>query len=117
ARALGSCWRLPKRPRRRSSFVRVSPPRVFSGVAHAPRPPAEAGGAADAHRQARFVLGEELDLVLSILEAEAGIAQDASGSKYRNQLVAVALATWSRAWASRLEALHAVETGNYLTTL
>ena len=93
--------------------VRVSPPRVFGGAARAPRPPQDAGGAVDAHRQTGFVLGDEADLVVEGLEREAAVAGDAAGAKYRKPPVAFALAFWSRSWLGRLEALHAVEWGNY----
>ncbi|GAB4320402.1 MAG: hypothetical protein Kow0010_00160 [Dehalococcoidia bacterium] len=96
---------------------RVSPPRVFPEATHAPRPPAEAAGAADAFRQARFVLGAELDLVLRGLEVEGQMARAAAAAKFRNQVVASVLATWSRSWLCRLQALHAVEWGNYAAAL
>ena len=99
------------------SQYRVSPPRVFPDATHAPRPPAEAGGAADAFRQARFVLGPDLDLVLQGLQIEGQIASAAAGAKFRNQVVASVLATWSRSWLCRLQALHATEWGNYAAAL
>ena len=93
--------------------VRVSPPRVFPEAEHAPRPPAGAAGSADAHRQTAFVLGESTDHVLAGLCLEAAAAREAAGSRYRNVTVAAVLATGSRAWLARLQALHAVEWGGY----
>lgn len=92
---------------------RVAPPRVFPGATHAQRPPQEAAGAADAFRQARFVLGGELDLVIEGLELEGQMAEAAAGAKFRNQVVASTLAMWSRGWLCRLQALHALEWGHY----
>ncbi len=93
--------------------LRVSPPRIFPEATRSSRPPAEAPGSPDAHRQTGFVLGEDLDVVLRGLNLEGAIAQASAGSKYRNQVVASILAFWSRSWLSRLQALHAVEWGNY----
>ncbi len=96
---------------------RVSPPKVFAEATRASRPPAGSAGALDAHRQAGFVLGAECDLVVDLLAAEARIAEAASGAKFRNQRVAATLVLWSRAWLCRLQALHAVEWGNYAAAM
>ena len=93
--------------------VRVSPPRIFPAATRASKPPADAAGSADAYRQASFTLGEDLSLVLVGLKLEGALADAAAGAKYRTQLTASALLLWSRAWLNRLEALHAVEWGNY----
>ncbi len=93
--------------------VRVSPPRIFPEAEHAPRPPAGSAGSADAHRQTAFVLGESTDHVLAGLRLEAAVAGEAAGARYRNVTVAAVLATGSRAWLVRLQALHAVEWGDY----
>jgi hypothetical protein len=93
--------------------VRVSPPRVFSHVTRAAKPPIGAAGSADAYRQTSFVLGKDVDLVIQGLEREAAVAEASSGSKFRTQQMVSALGLWSRAWLDRLEALHAVEWGNY----
>jgi hypothetical protein len=93
--------------------VRVSPPRVFPEAARAPKPPAGSAGSVDAHRQTSFVLGKDVELVLRGLELEGAIAQASSGAKFRKQLTAAAMGLWSRGWLVRLEALHAVEWGNY----
>jgi hypothetical protein len=95
------------------SAFRVSPPRVFPEATHAAKPPMGAAGSADAFRQAQFVLGKDLDLVLRGLELEGKVASDSAGAKFRTQQMAAALGHWSRAWLCRLEALHAVEWGNY----
>ena len=92
---------------------RVSPPRVFPEAERSSRPPAGAAGSPDAHRQTSFVLGETVELVIEGLRLEAAVANEAAGSRYRNVTVAALLATGSRAWLSRLEALHAVEWGAY----
>ena len=92
---------------------RVSPPRIFPGATRAPRPPAGFAGAIDAHRQAGFVLGTELDAVVEGLNIEGAVAEASSAARYRNQPMAAALMQWSRGWLTRLEALHAVEWGNY----
>lgn len=92
---------------------RVSPPRVFPEATRAPRPPATAAGSADAHRQTSFTLGDEADLVVRGLSFEGEAAAGSAGARYRTQPLAAALGLWSRAWLCRLEALHAVEWGNY----
>ncbi len=92
---------------------RVSPPRVSAVATRAPKPPLDAGGSADAYRQTSFLLGEEVELVIEGLNLEGAVAMATSGAKYRKQPMAAALGLWSRAWLSRLEALHAVEWGNY----
>lgn len=92
---------------------RVSPPRVYPEAERSSRPPAGAAGSADAHRQTAFVLGETVDLVLDGLRLESAVASEAAGSRFRNVTVAALLATGSRAWLSRLQALHAIEEGAY----
>lgn len=92
---------------------RVSPPKVFPVATGAGKPPADATGSADAYRQTGFVLDDAVGLVLEGLNAEGAAAELASGSKYRNQVGASAMLLWSRSWLSRLEALHAVQWGNY----
>lgn len=96
--------------------TRVSPPRISPEVALAPRPPMGAPGA-DAHRQASFVLGGELDLVLRGLALEGACAEASRVSRYRNQVAASAMAFWSRGWLCRVQALHAVQYGNYVAAL
>lgn len=92
---------------------RVSPPKVFPVATGAGKPPADAAGSADAYRQTGFVLDDAVGLVLEGLNSEGAAAELASGSKYRNQVGASAMLLWSRSWLSRLEALHAVQWGNY----
>ena len=93
--------------------MRVSPPRVFPEAARAPRPPAELAGAADAHRQTGFVLGEEVAHALAGLRLESAVAEASAGARHRTAPVAALLATGSRGWLARLQALHALEWGNY----
>jgi hypothetical protein len=95
------------------ALPRVSPPRIYPSATRAPKPSVDAAGSVDAHRQAGFVLGDEIEAVLSGLNLEGDLAKAASSSKYRNHVVASQLALWSRAWLARLEALHALEWGNY----
>ncbi|MXZ88727.1 MAG: hypothetical protein F4Z07_07775 [Dehalococcoidia bacterium] len=92
---------------------RVSPPRVHPEAERSSRPPAGSAGSVDAHRQTAFVLGESVELVLDGLRLESAVAGEAAGSRYRNVTVAALLATGSRAWLARLEALHAIEAGAY----
>lgn len=96
---------------------RVSPPRVTPVATRAAKPPAEAAGSADAYRQTTFVLGAEVDAILDGLNLEGAIAEASSGSKYRTQRLVAALGLWSRGWLSRLEALHALEWGNYAAAI
>ena len=93
--------------------IRVSPPKVFPVATPAARPPADAAGSPDAYRQTSFVLEADLDAVLSGLNAEGGIAEASSGARFRSQAMVSALGLWSRSWLCRLEALHAVQWGNY----
>ncbi len=92
---------------------RVSPPRIHPEAERSSRPPAGSAGSVDAHRQMSFVLGETVELVLEGLRLESAVAEEAGGSRYRNVTVAALLATGSRAWLARLEALHAIESGAY----
>jgi hypothetical protein len=96
-----------------SGSHRVSPPRISPVATRAARPPAAAAGSTDAYRQTSFVLGAEVDTVLDGLNLEGAIAEGSSGAKFRTQAMVAALGLWSRSWLSRLEALHAVEWGNY----
>lgn len=94
------------------SHPRVAPPRIFPSASRAARPAADSPGA-DAHRQSGFVLGDDIDLVVSGLNLEGAVAEASSASKYRKQPMAAGLGLWSRSWLSRLQALHAAESGNY----
>lgn len=98
------------------SQFRVSPPRVFPVATRSSRPAAEAAGSADAHRQSGFILGNEIDLLLQGLSLESDVARQASTSRYRNHVVASTMVTWSRSWLCRLDALHALEWGNYVAS-
>jgi hypothetical protein len=93
---------------------RVSPPKVFAEVAHASRPPSATPGVSDTFRQTGFMLEGEVSTIVDGLTLEATLADGATGAKFRNQLVASGLALWSRAWLCRLQALHAMEWGNYM---
>lgn len=96
---------------------RVSPPRVFGQATHAGKPPMASAGSADAYRQAQFVLDADTNLILDGLNLESTIADGATGAKFRNQRVTSGLLYWSRSWLSRLQALHAIEWGNYAASL
>ncbi len=74
-------------------------------------------GSPDTFRQTGFVLRAETDALVDAFNLEAALAEGASGGKFRNQVVASALAYWSRSWSSRLQALHAIEWGNYNAAL
>ena len=97
--------------------MRVAPPRVFPVATGAARPPMDAGGSADAYRQTTFVLGTDVELVLRGLNAEGEAAAASSGAKFRGQATAAAMGLWSRSWLARLEALHAVQWGNYVAAI
>lgn len=97
--------------------VRVSPPRIFPRATRAAKPPIDAAGSADAYRQTGFVLDAAVELVLGGLNLEGAVAEASSGAKYRNHVTAAALGLWSRSWLARLEALHAIEWGNYVAAI
>ncbi|MGD9933758.1 MAG: hypothetical protein AB7T37_08550 [Dehalococcoidia bacterium] len=98
------------------SLMRVSPPRITPSVHGAARPPA-GSPAADAYRQATFVLDSEVALVLKGLELEGAAAEASAGAKFRNQLVAAALSAWSRSWLCRTQALQSLQWGNYAAAI
>lgn len=91
---------------------RVSPPHIFPTATRSGKPPRDAEGSVDSHRQAGFVLGIEIDHIIAGLNLEGACAQAAAGPKFRKQVVAATLVLWSRSWLSRLQALHAAEWGN-----
>jgi len=93
--------------------MRVSPPKVFPVATAAARPPADAGGSADAFRQTGFVLGAEVETIIDGLNLEGEAARIAAEPSRRSQRMVAAMGLWSRSWLSRLEALHAVQWGNY----
>ena len=97
--------------------MRVSPPRIFPHATRAAKPPIGADGSADAYRQVSFLLADDVELVLEGLNLEGAVAEASSGAKYRTQTMASALGLWSRSWLTRLQALHAVEWGNYIGAL
>lgn len=100
-----------------AKLPRVSPPRVTASASRAGKPPADAAGSVDAYRQATFVLGKDLDLLLRGFALEGSIAEASADSKHRTQQAAAALGLWSRAWLTRLEAMHALEWGNYVAAM
>ena len=97
--------------------MRVSPPRVFPVATGASKPPSDAAGSVDAFRQTGFVLGKDIELLLEGLNLESSIADASSGAKYRTQKTASALGLWSRAWLTRMQAVHAVQWGNYVAAI
>lgn len=99
------------------SAPRVSPPRVFPAATRAAKPPMGAEGAADAYRQLGFVLGADVELVLRGLALESAVVSASSGAKFRSQAMVAVVAQWSRSWLTRLQALHAVDWGNYTAAL
>lgn len=76
-----------------------------------------AEGSADAYRQLGFVLGADVELVLRGLELESAVVSASSGAKFRSQAMVAVVAQWSRSWLTRLQALHAVDWGNYTAAL
>ncbi len=96
---------------------RVSPPRIFPVATGAAKPSMAAAGSADAYRQASFVLGADVDAALHGLNVEGSAAEASSGAKFRNQRTASALLMWSRSWLCRLQALHAIQWGNYAAAI
>jgi hypothetical protein len=96
---------------------RISPPRVFPEATRAARPPAGAAGAADSYRQAGFLFGNEIDLLLEGFMIEGSVAAASAAPRYRTQLMAGVMGLWSRGWLCRLEALHAAEWGNYAAAI
>lgn len=93
--------------------MRVSPPRISPVATRSSRPPADPPGPADAHRQSGFVLGGEIDLVVEGLNLEGAVAEASAGARFRKQPMVAAMGCWSRGWLGRLQALHAMEWGNY----
>jgi hypothetical protein len=94
--------------------MRVAPPKVFPNATRAGKPPTSAEGSADAYRQTSFVLGAEVEAVLAAMNWEGAAAAASSGAKFRSQQTAAGMGLWSRSWLYRLQALHAVEWGNYV---
>ena len=93
--------------------LRVSPPKVFPVATPAAKPPMAPPGPADAYRQTSFVLQGDVEVILDGLNAEGAVAELAAGSKFRSQPVASAMGLWSRSWLCRLQALHALQWGDY----
>ncbi|MEP6870690.1 MAG: hypothetical protein ABI939_02455 [Anaerolineaceae bacterium] len=100
-----------------AKLPRVSPPRISAGATRAGKPPIDAAGSVDSYRQAGFVLGKDLELLLRGFAHEGSIAEASADSKHRSQQTAAGLGLWSRAWLTRLEALHALEWGNYVAAM
>ncbi|WP_322796975.1 hypothetical protein [Tepidiforma sp.] len=92
---------------------RIALPRVFAGATRAPKPPADLAECADTWRQTGFVLGDEVEHVVAGLRLEGEHATAAAGSRFRTPAVASAMGPWSRSWLARLQALHAMEWGDY----
>ena len=99
------------------SAFRVAPPKVFAQATRSSKPGQDAAGSADAFRQSTFVLGEEIELTLEGLRQEGAVAEASAGAKFRKQVTAASLGLWSRSWLARLEALHALEWGNYAASV
>lgn len=97
--------------------MRVSPPRVFPVATAAAKPPLDAGASVDAFRQTTFVLGADVELVVQGLNAEGALAEASSAAPFRSQLLAGTMGLWSRSWLARLEALRALQWGNYVAAL
>ena len=104
-------------PAEDAKLPRVSPPRITAGATRASKPQIDAAGSADSYRQATFVLGKDLDLLLRGFALEGAIAEASSDSRHRSQPAAAALGLWSRAWLTRLHAMHAFEWGDYVSAM
>ncbi|MEO6397987.1 MAG: hypothetical protein ABIP13_05930 [Tepidiformaceae bacterium] len=100
-----------------AALPRVAPPRITASATRSARPPLESAGSADAYRQATFVLGKEIELLLRGFALEGAIAEASAGAKYRTQQAAAGLGLWSRAWLTRLQAMHALEWGSYVAAM
>jgi len=98
------------------TLPRVSPPNVFPTATGAAKPAMGSPGA-DAYRQTGFVFGADIDLVLRGLLLEGACAEATAGAKFRKQRTAAVLGPWSRSWLCRLEALHAMQLGNYAAAI
>ncbi|MCX7616824.1 hypothetical protein [Tepidiforma sp.] len=96
---------------------RISPPRIDGLASRAARPPAELPGSTNAWRQTGFLLGEDADLVVEGLNLEGEQASAAAGAKFRTRAVAAVYGPWSRGWLARLQALHALEWGDYSSAI
>lgn len=104
-------------PSDEAKLPRVSPPRITASATRAGKPPIDAAGSADAYRQATFVLGKDIDLLLCGFALEGAIAEASADSRHRTQNAAAGLGLWSRAWMTRMEAMHALEWGNYVAAM
>jgi hypothetical protein len=74
-------------------------------------------GSVDAFRQTAIVLGADVELVLQGLNAEGALAAASSSAPFRTQMLAGAMGLWSRGWLARLEALRAIQWGNYVAAM
>ena len=97
--------------------MRVAPPRVFPTATGAAKPPMDSGASVDAFRQTAFVLGADVELVLQGLNAEGALAEASSAAPFRTQMLAGAMGLWSRGWLAWLEALRAIQWGNYVAAI
>lgn len=82
------------------------------------RPPASSAAAAqDAHRQAHFLLGEDLALFAQAMNLQLRVVADSSPSKYRTHALAALLGLWSRAFAYLADACALTVRGAYVSAL
>jgi hypothetical protein len=99
-------------------IARVRGPESYSLPA---RPPESAGAAAlDAHRQTRFLLGNDLDLFADLADLQLALLRDANpaqSSRYRTPELAAITALWSRSYLYLTDALLLTTRGSYATAV
>jgi hypothetical protein len=98
------------------------PPQRVSGIsfpdAYRPAQKPEAGDpAADAFRQAQFVLGEDLALFSEAMELQLRLLRDSSHSRFRNHTYAGIVALWSRAYRYLADMVTLTSRGSYASTI
>ncbi len=104
--------------RRRQRVARIRPPSQFVLPS---RPPESAGEQTlDAYRQARFILGNDIELFGEMMDLQLGLVEDANpgtSSQYRTPELAAISALWSRAYMALADAMLLVSRGSYASTL
>ena len=98
------------------------PPQRVSGIAfpneyRAPSKPESGDPAADAFRQAQFVLGEDLALFAEAMDLQLRLMRDSSHSRFRTHIYAAITALWSRAYLYLSDLVLLATRGSYPSTL
>ena len=81
------------------------------------RPDGDSAAVADSFRQARFLLGGDLDLFASALNLQLRLVKDAYPSRYRSHALAAIMALWSRAYTSLADGMLLATRGSYAASL